>query len=102
MSNFFFEGFPNLVVGLARREPGLRQGAASSLPEFVSGWGGTNPGASFPDSSVTTTPGESSGRLLLAENEKYVYVGVSGEVFGFYLENTLFWETDLIWTTGKS
>ena len=53
----------DLLAGLALREPGLLQGAASSLPWFVSGWGGRNPGASLPDSSVTTTPGES--RVLL-------------------------------------
>ena len=64
-----------LVVGLARSEPGLRQEAASSLPELDSGWGGTKPGASLPSSSVTTTPGESRGRLLFAESKILLIAG---------------------------
>ena len=58
------------MVGRARKDPGLRHGAASSLAPaavaLVSGCGGAKPGASLPDSSVTTTPGESSGRAVLA------------------------------------
>ena len=77
-----------LVVGLARREPGLLQEAASSLPEFASGWGGTKPGASLPASSVTTTPGESRGRLLFAKN-KIVVKCWSREIICILVEITL-------------
>merc|ERR1712155_46147 len=70
----------HLVVGRARKDPGLRHGAASSLAPaavaLVSGCGGAKPGASLPDSSVTTTPGESSGRPVLAAIGSYeTYLG---------------------------